>query len=88
MTTPVVRIKASSPDLQAGLDRIRADLGVPLAFPHDADQAAIVAAKTIPFPRTEPIDARDLELEIPAPRWTQFLQVRRIEALPISFTIP
>ena len=30
----------------------------------------------------------DLELEIPAPRWTPYLQVRRIEALPISFTTP
>src|SRR5689334_4906958 len=28
---------------------------------------------------------RDLELLIPAPVWTPFLQVRRIESLPISF---
>jgi exoribonuclease R len=61
--TPVVRIKASSPDLLAGLDRIRADLGVPVGFPPEMHAAALVASRRPVSPRAQQVDMRDLDVE-------------------------
>jgi exoribonuclease R len=60
--SPVVRIAASTPELVAGLDRIRADLVIPTSFPPDVETAARSAATKTGTPRTERLDARDIEL--------------------------
>jgi len=63
VSTPVVRIAASAPELNAGLDRVRAELAVPLAFPADVERAARAASRRSGSPRVGHVDARDLALE-------------------------
>lgn len=62
MPAIVVRIAASAPEVQQGLDRIRAELEVPLTFPPDVERAALAAVQHPKSLRPDPIDARDLEL--------------------------
>lgn len=61
MPTPVVRIAASTPELVAGLDRIRADLEIPTSFPSSVEQAALAAVDQTITPRPNRVDARDIE---------------------------
>lgn len=60
MPSRVVRLAASGPEVQAGLDRIRADLEVPEHFPADTTEAAEAAARQGTVTGTERFDARDL----------------------------
>src|SRR5581483_9546945 len=60
MPALVFRVAKSSPELEAGLDRVRHDFDVPTAFPADVEAAADAAAKHAIAPGADRRDARDV----------------------------